>query len=113
MSLNFVSRSMDGGATWEDPVRVRSGKPARANKLGIKGGYSLTVPPTELPDGTLVMPVHCLSSVDRALPEIGLLRSRDSGRTWCAFVAASGLPSRAPKSRYIPAALTRTQSGRP
>ena len=83
--FNFVSRSTDGGATWEDPVRVRSGKPLRPNTRvpGIRGGFSLTVPPIKLADGTLAMPIHCLSSVARALPEIGLLRSRDRGRAAC------------------------------
>lgn len=80
--LNFVSRSTDGGMTWTDPRRVRSGKPGLSDPLKITGGFSLTVPPSELPDGTIVMPIHCQNTADRPLPEIGLLRSHDGGRTW-------------------------------
>jgi hypothetical protein len=91
-------------------VRVRSGKPARPNKPGIRGGFSLTVPPTELPDGTLVMPVHCLSSVDRALPEIGLLRSRDGGRTWGDYSTIAYDPK--DRISFVEPAVVRLRSGK-
>ncbi|NQT15953.1 MAG: exo-alpha-sialidase, partial [Planctomycetes bacterium] len=108
--FNFASRSSDGGATWEDPLRVRSGKPARPDKLGVPGGFSLTVPPSELPDGTLVMPVHCLSSVDRALPEIGLLRSRDGGRTWGDYSTIAYDPE--DRISFVEPAVVRLRSGK-
>ncbi|MFH1265713.1 MAG: exo-alpha-sialidase [Planctomycetota bacterium] len=82
--FNYTARSTDGGLTWEDPVRFRSGKPAwpLPPKPAIRGGSSLTLPPIQLPDGTLAMAIHCLGSDNRPPTEIGLLRSRDNGRTW-------------------------------
>ena len=110
--FNFMSRSDDGGKTWDDPVRVRSGKPARTGRPvpGIRGGFSLTVPPTEFADGTLVMPVHCLSSVDRALPEIGILRSHDDGRTWGDYSTIAYDPEG--RISFVEPAVVRLRSGK-
>lgn len=110
--FNFMSRSDDGGNTWDEPVRVRSGKPARTGRSvpGIRGGFSLTVPPSELSDGTLVMPIHCLSSVDRALPEIGILRSRDKGRTWGDYSTIAYDPE--DRISFVEPAVVRLRSGK-
>ena len=108
--FNFVSRSTDGGATWGDPARIRSGKPARPNKVGIKGGFSLTVPPIELPDGALAIPIHCLSSVDRVPPEIGLLRSHDGGRTWGDYSTIAYDPKG--RISFVEPAVVRLRSGK-
>ncbi|NUQ63919.1 MAG: exo-alpha-sialidase [Pirellulales bacterium] len=79
--FNYTARSHDGGRTWEDPRRIRTEKPVwpEPPNPGIQGGFSLTNPPIELPDGTLAMAMDALS---KPPSEAGILRSRDDGRTW-------------------------------
>jgi hypothetical protein len=93
--FNYTVRSHDGGCTWEDPRRIRTDKPVwpKPPSPGLKGGFSLTNPPIELPDGTLAMAMDALS---KPPSEAGILRSHDGGRTWgdyspVAFDPAGGI----------------------
>lgn len=110
--FNYVARSHDGGRTWEDPVRFRSGKPAMPEEpqAGIRGSSSLTVPPVELPDGTIAMPIHCARSDRRPPAEAGVLRSTDGGRTWSDYSTIACDPER--RISYLEPAIARLASGK-
>lgn len=110
--FNYVARSSDGGRTWEDPVRFRSGQPAwpEEPRAGIRGSSSLTVPPIELPDGTIAMPIHCARSDRRPSTETGVLRSTDGGLTWGDYSTIARDPDR--RISYLEPAIARLASGK-
>ncbi len=110
--FNYVARSDDGGRTWQDPIRFRSGQPAKPQEpqAGIRGSSSLTVPPLELPNGTIAMPIHCARGDRRPAAETGVLRSTDGGRTWGDYsTIARDLDGR---TSYLEPALVRLASGK-
>lgn len=110
--LNYCARSTDGGATWEDPVRFRSGRPVwpQPPAPGIRGSSSLTVPPIELSDGTLAMPIHCVGSDGRPPADTGLLRSTDHGRTWGDYSTVAFDKER--RISFVEPAVVRLRSGK-
>lgn len=82
----WTARSTDGGRTWSQPVRARS---------GVYGNGEWNIPPVsyatpwvatsakilELPDRSLLLPLYG-NTPDDAHASITMLRSRDGGRSW-------------------------------
>jgi hypothetical protein len=60
--------SVDGGGTWEGEARV------------VAPGWPSSAPVRELPDGTRILGVY---HEDGATAYGGVIRSTDSGKTWC------------------------------
>jgi hypothetical protein len=94
--FNYVSISQDGGRTWADPIRFRTGQQSGSTPTQptIAGGSSLTCPPIILPDGSLAMAVTALLPESNPPVEIGILRSRDNGRTWGDYTTVASDPDR-------------------
>jgi hypothetical protein len=110
--FNYVTVSHDGGLTWEDPRRFRTGRRtgSPSTRPTVEGGVSLTVPPVVLPDGTLAMPVHGVLPGKRPPSEIGILRSRDHGRTWGNYTTIAFDPEGS--VCFVEPALVRLTSGK-
>ena len=72
-----VIRSADYGATWSYPSVVDLGPAPVEGPL-----YSPYGKMTELPDGTILMPMYAGSRTEPRRSDSLVLRSRDGGRTW-------------------------------
>jgi len=72
MEGTYVTKSRDGGYTWDEPVKVST----------PLGDFTATSEPVlELPNGELLIPVYGRLPTD-AIERAMVLRSRDGGKTW-------------------------------
>lgn len=110
--VNYATVSHDGGRTWADPWRFRTGRHQGAPSVEpmVVGGGSLTCPPIQLPDGTLAMAVATILPGNKPPFEDGILRSRDNGRTWGDYTTVASDPERS--ICFVEPVLVRLASGK-
>lgn len=73
----FITRSTDGGETWQEPQHVPLPIDAEVASTAV------SEPVTELDDGTLLLPVYYVPrEPDSPHYKSAVLRSRDMGETW-------------------------------
>lgn len=71
MAGTYTVRSTDGGATWEEPVRVEA---------PTGDATAVSDPVVELPDGELLIPLY--AGRPGEMEHVLLMRSTDQGRSW-------------------------------